>query len=56
MTFDEFKTRIRAEGFAPSDESLKEMYAALPFLEAMRQRVRRDADHADEPAYRFTAE
>ena len=42
ISIDEFKSRLHAAGFNPDDKSLKEMYAALPYLDAMRTRVRRD--------------
>ena len=56
MTFEAFKERILAAGFAPSEKSLREMYAALPHLEAMRQRLRRPYGYGDEPAHVFAAD
>ena len=55
ISIDEFKSRLHAAGFNPDDKSLKEMYAALPYLDAMRTRVRRDYTHTDEPAHIFSA-
>lgn len=55
ISIDEFKSRLRAAGFKADDKSLKEMYAALPYLDAMRARVRRAYVHADEPAHVFSA-
>ena len=55
ISIDEFKSRLHAAGFTPDDKSLKEMYAALPYLDAMRERVRREYVHADEPAHVFSA-
>ena len=56
MTFEEFKSRIRLAGFRPSDEVLAEMWEALPGVEAMRARVRREYDYEDEPAHVYTME
>ena len=56
MNFEEFEARIRAAGFRPGEESLREMFAALPHLEAMRERLRRAYGYGDEPAHVFAAE
>jgi hypothetical protein len=55
MTFEEFKDRILSAGFRPAEASLREMYAALPHLEAMRERLRRAYGYGDEPAHVFAA-
>ena len=55
ISIDEFKSRLHAAGFNPDDKSLKEMYAALPYLDAIRTQVRRDYAHTDEPAHVFSA-
>ena len=55
ISLGEFKSRLQAAGFDPDDKSLEEMYAALPYLEALRAQVRRDYAHADEPAHVFSA-
>ena len=55
ISIGEFKSRLHAAGFNPDDKSLKEMYAALPYLEAIRAQVRRAYDHTDEPAHVFSS-
>ena len=50
ISIGEFKSRLHA-----ADKSLKEMYAALPYLEALRAQVRREYAHTDEPAHVFSA-
>jgi len=55
ISIDEFKSRLLAAGFKPDDKSLKEMHAALPYLDAIRARVRREYSHIDEPAHVFSA-
>ena len=55
ISIGEFKSRLHAAGFNPDDKSLKEMYAALPYLEALRAQVRREYVHTDEPAHVFSA-
>ena len=55
ISIKEFKSRLHAAGFNPEDKSLEEMYAALPYLDALRTRVRREYAHADEPAHVFSA-
>ena len=55
ISIGEFKSRLHAAGFNPDDKSLKEMYAALPYLEALRAQVRRAYDHTDEPAHVFSS-
>ena len=55
ISIGEFKSRLHAAGFNPDDKSLEEMYAALPYLEALRAQVRRDYAHTDEPAHVFSA-
>jgi hypothetical protein len=52
-TFTAFAARLRAEGFTVSDTAAQEMWAALPGLEALRQRVRRTYRPSDEPAHVF---
>ena len=52
-TYAAFAARLRAEGFEVSDATTREMWAALPNLDALRQRVRRNHDRADEPAHVF---
>ena len=56
MTFEEFKARLTQAGYRPPEKSLREMYAALPHLEAMRARVQKPFAYADEPAHVFDAE
>ncbi|WP_168195653.1 hypothetical protein [Bradyrhizobium sp. NAS80.1] len=51
---DDFKARLKAAGFEPDEDSLKEMYAALPYLDGMRTRVGRDHHHEDDPAHIFS--
>ena len=55
ISIGEFKSRLYAAGFKPDDKSLNEMYAALPYLDAIRTQVRRDYAHTDEPAHVFSA-
>lgn len=55
ISISEFKSRLHAAGFEPDEKSLKEMYDALPYLEAMRAQVRREYAHTDEPAHVFSA-
>ena len=55
ISIRDFKSRLHAAGFNPADKSLKEMYAALPYLEALRAQVRREYVHTDEPAHVFSA-
>ncbi|NKB56953.1 MAG: hypothetical protein GKS00_11515 [Alphaproteobacteria bacterium] len=55
ISIDEFKSRLHAAGFKPDDKSLKEMYDALPYLDAIRTQVRRAYAHSDEPAHVFSA-
>ena len=55
ISIKEFKSRLHAAGFKPDDKSLNEMYAALPYLDAIRAQVRREYAHADEPAHVFSA-
>ncbi len=55
ISIGEFKSRLHAAGFNLDDKSLKEMYAALPYLEALRAQVRRAYDHTDEPAHVFSS-
>ena len=54
ISFKEFKSRLRTAGFNPDETRLKEMYAALPYLDALRTRVRHKFAHADEPAHVFS--
>ncbi len=51
LTPEAFAARIRALGFNPPQATLDEMYAALPHLDAMRDRLRRAYTYADEPAH-----
>lgn len=55
MTIEEFRRRLAAEGLKPDEAALKEMYDALPMLQAMRARVHGDYDMAEEPASTFNA-
>ena len=55
ISIGELKSRLHAAGFNPDDKSLKEMYAALPYLEALRAQVRRAYVHTDEPAHVFSS-
>ena len=55
ISIRELKSRLQAAGFDPDDKSLAEMYAALPYLEALRAQVRREYVHPDEPAHVFSA-
>ena len=55
ISLKEFKSRLRTAGFNPDETRLKEMYAALPYLEALRAQVRREYVHTDEPAHVFSA-
>ena len=55
ISIREFKSHLHAAGFNPDEKRLKEMYAALPYLEALRAQVRREYAHTDEPAHVFSA-
>ena len=55
LTFEEFANRIRAAGFAPSDDALREMWVAYPALERMRHAVRRDFGYEDDLAHVYRA-
>ena len=55
ISIGELKSRLQAAGFDPDDKSLAEMYAALPYLEALCAQVRREYVHTDEPAHVFSA-
>ena len=56
MDIDELKRRLAAEGLHPGDDTLQELHAALPHLEAMKARVERRFAASDEPAHIFVAE
>ncbi|WP_170432496.1 hypothetical protein [Ruegeria arenilitoris] len=53
INLEEFRAQLRAQGFDPEEKSLREMYAALPHLNALRARLRRRYVHSDEPAHVF---
>ena len=55
MDIADFKQRLAEQGLTPTDVALQQMYAALPALEAVRARVNRAYDLADEPALTFDA-
>ena len=55
MEIEEFKRRLAEAGLKPTDAVVQQMYAALPLIEAMRARVNRNYDMADEPAATFNA-
>ena len=55
MDFESFKRRLYAAGLKPTDDALQQMYAALPFIEAMCAKVAIDYDMAEEPALTFNA-
>lgn len=52
--YTEFVARLRADGFAVSEAAAQQMWDALPHLNALRQRVRRDLAPTDEPAHTFS--
>jgi hypothetical protein len=56
MDIDALKQRLADEGLHPDDDALKEMHGALPHIEAMKARVNRRFEVADEPAHIFVAE
>ena len=51
--YAEYAARLRADGFTVSDDAAREMWAAMPNLDALRRRVRRDQGWTDEPAHVF---
>lgn len=55
MTPEEFAAHLVREGFIVPEERLAELHAALPLIEAMRQRVHRSYEYRDEPAVVFRA-
>jgi hypothetical protein len=55
MTLDEFRAHLAREGFTVPEDRLEELHAALPLVNAMRQRMRRAYGYGDEPALIFEA-
>jgi hypothetical protein len=55
MTLDEFRAHLVREGFTVPEDRLEELHAALPLIDAMRQRMRRAYGYGDEPALIFEA-
>lgn len=55
LSLERFAEHLRSLGYQVSDEAAAEMWTALPRLQAMRERIRRRFDYADEPAHIFQA-
>ncbi|MBT6276761.1 MAG: hypothetical protein HOI95_21830 [Chromatiales bacterium] len=52
-SFAMFAARLRAAGFTVADTAAREMWEALPGLDALREGVRSAYRSADEPAHVF---
>jgi hypothetical protein len=55
MSLEELRAHLSREGFGVPEERLAELHAALPLIDAMRRRVHRPYEYADEPAVLFVA-
>ncbi len=54
LTLEAFAAVLAANGYAPDDDKLRALYAALPTVQAMQARVRSaTAEMALEPAHVF---
>lgn len=52
---NDLEASFRQLGYTITPEALSEVMSVLPQLQAMRRRVRRGYDRADEPAHTFSA-
>ena len=55
MDLETFRRQLAAAGLHPDDNTLHQMHAALPHLEAMKARVNRHFELTDEKAHIFYA-